>query len=183
MPEYRRSYQPGGTFFFTIVTYQRQPILTSPHARQLLRKAWLDVQKRFPFNTIAIVLLPDHLHSIWTLPEEDSNYSLRWSEIKRLFSISYQSTIGPVQNKSACQRTRREAAIWQRRFWEHTIRDEEDLNRHIDYIHINPVKHGFVQKAMDWEWSSFRKYVEDGLYEPDWGQNVDFDLHNLKVGE
>jgi putative transposase len=183
MPEYRRSYLPGGTFFFTIVTCQRQPILTSPDARHLLREAWLNVQKRFPFTTVAVVILPDHLHSIWTLPEEDSNYSLRWSEIKRLFSISYQSTIGTIQNKSASQRKRHEAAIWQRRFWEHTIRDEEDLHRHIDYIHFNPVKHGFVQKAIDWEWSSFRKYVEDGFYESDWGQNADFYNTNFKVGE
>jgi putative transposase len=170
MPEYRRSFIPGGTYFFTLVTYYRAPILTAPASRNLLRVAWLNVQDRYPFTTLAVCLLPDHLHTLWRLPDGDQNYSLRWREIKRIFTQNYLESIGPGEPRSASRVKRGEAAIWQRRFWEHTLRDEEDLNRHMDYIHYNPVKHGLVGRVGDWPWSSFSRYVQSGRYEPDWGQ-------------
>ena len=170
MPEYRRPRMPGGTYFFTLVTFDRQPIFSQADARKLLRLAWKDVCVRLPFQTEAVCLLPDHLHCIWKMPEGDTNYSVRWSEIKRLFTRSYISNIGPGGERNQSRRKRGEAAIWQRRFWEHMIRDEEDLNRHIDYIHYNPVKHGLVQRVCDWPWSSFLQYVRMGFYEKEWGE-------------
>jgi putative transposase len=149
MPEYRRSYIEGGTYFFTVVTYNHWPILTSTEARKLLRSAWIDVCGRFPFATDAVCLLPDHIHCIWTLPDRDINYSVRWKEIKRLFTKSYLEQIGPGDIRSESRVRRGEAAIWQRRFLEHTIRDQTDLNHHLDYIHYNPVKHGLVQTVSD----------------------------------
>jgi len=157
MPEYRRPEIAGGTFFFTVVTFNRLPILTGDTARKLLHFAWLDTARRFPFITHAVVLLPTHLHCIWTLPEGDANFSVRWKEIKRLFSKGYLAQIGPGEARNASRQRRGEAAIWQRRFWEHTLRDEADLNRHVDYIHFNPVKHGLVKRAADWPWSSFHR--------------------------
>ena len=164
MPNYRRYYIPGGTFFFTLVSYGRSAIFTTPQARSLLRSAWVDVKKRFPFSTIAICLLPDHFHCIWTLPEGDTNFSLRWREIKRLFTKGFLQEIGPGAVRNASRVNRNEAAIWQRRFWEHTIRDEADLAKHIDYIHFNPVKHNLVAEVEDWPWSSYHKFVRLGYY-------------------
>jgi len=158
----------GGTFFFTVVTYHHLPILSTDTARKILHRSWMDTTKRFPFETIAICLLPDHLHCIWRLPEEDNNYSVRWKEIKRLFTKEYLREIGPGEERNISHQKRHEAAIWQRRFWEHTILDEEDLETHLDYIHYNPIKHGYVTKAVDWEWSSFNRYVEKGIYDKDW---------------
>lgn len=173
MPEYRRFYLPGGTYFFTVVTLHRQPIFTAPQARSLLRQAWLDMSSRYPFHTIAIVLLPDHLHCIWTLPEGDSDYSVRWSEIKRLFSKKYRAVNSLSPNQSDSQAKRSEAGVWQRRFWEHTIRDEADLNRHIEYIHYNPVKHGLVQREVDWKWSSIHQYIKMGYFGEDYANHDD----------
>jgi putative transposase len=133
MTGYRRSLLKGGSYFFTVVTYDRLPILTSNKARAILHSAWIDVRKRFPFTTVAVCLLPDHLHCIWSLPENDADYSVRWKEIKRLFTKEYLQKIGPGEIRSESRMKKGEAAIWQRRFWEHTIRDEDDLNRHIDY--------------------------------------------------
>lgn len=147
MPEYRRNRIEGGTYFFTVVTYQRRPILTNSSAREILHYAWLDTKQRFPFETLAICLLPDHLHCIWKMPEGDANYSTRWKEIKGLFTKRYLQEIGPGEERNASRIKRNEAAIWQRRFWEHTIEDEDDLETHVDYIHYNPIKHGFVERA------------------------------------
>ena len=113
------------------------------------------MSQRHPFSTDAICLLPDHIHCVWTLPEADQNYSTRWKEIKRRFTNGYLDEIGPVEIRNQSREKRGEASIWQRRFWEHTIRDQEDLDRHINYIHYNPVKHGLVQRVRDWQWSSF----------------------------
>ncbi len=117
-----------------------------------------------PFKTIAICLLPDHLHCIWQLPEEDDNYSVRWKEIKRLFTKQYLIDIGPGQHRNESRQKRQEAAIWQRRFWKHAIQDDMDFERHLDYIHYSPIKHGYVEKASDWQWSSFHKFVKAGIY-------------------
>jgi putative transposase len=140
----------------------------------------MTVQWRYPFRTDAVCLLPNHLHCIWTLPESDSNYSVRWKEIKRLFAKQYLELIGPGGVRNASHLKQGEAAIWQRRFWEHTIKDEEDLRRHIDYIHYNPVKHGLVQNVCDWPWSSFHRYVRKGSYGLDWGAGIEKDLPAIR---
>ncbi|PKO04767.1 MAG: transposase [Chloroflexi bacterium HGW-Chloroflexi-3] len=168
MPQYRRLRINGGTFFFTVVTYNRFPLFNNPQCRSILHNAWEDTQQRFPFKTIAICLLPDHLHCIWQLPEDDANYSIRWKEIKRLFTKHYLIEIGPGAHRNESRQKRREAAIWQRRFWEHVIQDDMDFERHLDYIHYNPIKHGYVEKASDWQWSSFHKFVKEGIYDNDW---------------
>lgn len=135
MPEYRRNILPGGTFFFTLVTFERRRILTSPQARIFLHTAFQDVMQRYPFTIDAICLLPEHLHSIWTLPENDSNYSLRWGEIKRIFSKLYLAEFRLPNEKSESREKRGETSIWQHRFWEHTIRNLDDFNAHLEYIH------------------------------------------------
>lgn len=182
MPEYRRSKQEGGTYFFTVVTYHRLPILTGDTARGILHQAWMDTCNRFPFETLAICLLPDHLHCIWQLPEGDSNYSIRWKEIKGLFTKGYLEKIGPGKERNRSRQMRNEAAIWQRRFWEHTIQDDQDLAAHLDYIHYNPVKHGYVNRPADWNWSSFLRYVRQGNYELDWGEGGK-EMENISRGE
>jgi putative transposase len=183
MPEYRRAAIEGGTYFFTLTTYQRMPILTLENERIILHDAWLDVRKRFLFQTVAVCLLPDHLHCIWTLPDGDANYSLRWKEIKRLFTKGYLGRYGVGGVRNASRVKQGEAAIWQRRFWEHVIRDEEDFNRHLDYIHYNPVKYQLVERVSDWPWSSFHGYVKRGWYEPNWGGAVRQDGFELNCGE
>jgi putative transposase len=169
MPEYHRAFIPGGTYFFTLVTFDRAPILVSEQARSLLHWVWMDVNHRFPFTTEAICLLPDHLHCIWSLPEGDSNYPIRWKEIKRLFSKHYRDLHYPSAAKTESRIKREEATIWQRRFWEHVIRDVQDLHAHLDYIHYNPVRHGLVNQPADWQWSSFHRYLRKGYYDPNWG--------------
>ena len=181
MPDYRRSKIAGGSFFFTVVTFNRLPIFTDEPVRALLRSAWTEIQERFPFQTDAVVLLPNHIHCIWTLPEGDANFSMRWNGIKRLFTKGYLAQIEPGESRNVSRQKRREVAIWQRRFWEHTLRDEADLNRHLNYIHFNPVKHGLVKRVADWPWSSFHRYVRMGFYDPDWGSGIE-DTLNPMVG-
>ena len=183
MPNYRRSHIPGGCNFFTVVAYHRLPILTGVESRTILRQAFIDVRERYPFTLDAICLLPEHIHCIWTLPEQDSNYSLRWKEIKRLFTRDYLSRVGPGEPRSASRQERGEAAIWQRRFWEHSIRSEGDLNRHLDYLHYNPVKHGLVKRPEDWPWSSFHRFVKIGCYEKSWGADFSQEALDLECGE
>jgi len=183
VPEYRRSYIEGGTYFFTVVTYNRLLILTTDTSRELLRSAWMDVRKRFPFTTIAVCLLPDHMHCIWSLPDGYANDSVRWKEVKRLFTKGYLAQVGPGGTRNETRMKRNEAAIWQRRFWEHTVRDQEDLNRHMDYVHYNPVKHGLVERVVDWPWSSFHRYVTEGYYGDDWGGVVGREVQGMECGE
>jgi putative transposase len=183
MPEYRRSLVEGGTFFFTVVTYHRRPIFASDEARSILHSAWNNVMQRIPFMTDAVCLLPDHLHCIWTLPEGDKNYSLRWGEIKRLFSQNYHKHGKSKEIPDQSRAKRGEALIWQRRFWEHTIRDEFDLKAHLDYIHFNPVKHGLVDNVSSWPWSSFHRYVKSGFYAANWGSDIDIKMVDVKYGE
>ena len=169
MPEFRRNYQPGGTFFFTVVTYNRQPILCQPSAQQLLQSVIKDQQAKRPFNSDAIVLLPDHLHTVWTLPVGDKNFSVLWASIKATFTRLYlqKGASESLIRKGQTKENRR--GIWQPRFMEHTIRDENDMMNHIDYIHYNPVKHGLVDKPASWAWSSFHRYVKQGTYPKHWG--------------
>lgn len=163
MTEYRRIREPGGIYFFTVVTYNRRPILINPQSRGILRNAWKKVQQKHPFETIAVCLLPDHIHTIWRLPEGDTNYSVRWNEIKRNFTHEYLMIFNCKDDRNESRAKRREQTVWQRRFWEHTFYDQDDLIAHIDYIHINPLKHELVKRVADWPWSSFHRYVRTGI--------------------
>jgi len=170
MSRFRRA-NTGTTFFFTVISYRRRPILCDVLIRTALRDAIQTVRKSRPFIIDAWVLLPDHLHCIWTLPPADMDFSQRWSQIKhhvsRLCSPRYQ-----VRGSVASQE-RHECTIWQRRFWEHRIRSDIDMQRHMDYIHFNPVKHGYVRQAAAWPYSTFGRYVERGVYAGDWGGNAE----------
>ena len=159
MSNYRRAYQSGACYFFTVVTNKRQAILTDSNVLQRLSAAFLHVQKTRPFIIEAIVILPDHIHSLWHLPEDNNDFSICWRMIKHYVSIGVDAPIND----------RKEKLFWQRRFWEHLIRDEDDWRRHMDYIHYNPVKHGYVTKVSEWPHSSFHQAVKEKLYPPDWG--------------
>ena len=168
MPDYRRVFLPGGTFFFTVVTEQRARILCDPAAARCLRDAFTSTAVRWPFEIRAIVLLPDHLHTIWTLPDRDHDFSRRWAYLKKTFTQSWLNEGGSEQPISASRRKNRRRGVWQRRFWEHTVRDETDFQRHCDYIHHNPVKHGLATCPHAWAHSSFNRCVREGYYEADW---------------
>lgn len=170
MPEYRRGRQVGGTYFFTVVTHERRPFLTDEPARGCLRSARREARGRRPFHVDAVCLLPDHLHTVCTLPEGDSDFSGRWAAIKSVFSKRYLAGGGSEGARSASRARQGEAALWQRRFWEHVIRDEEDYRRHPGYVHYNPVKHALVQRAGDWPWSSLQRLIAEGLYPAGWGE-------------
>lgn len=167
VPNYRRSNTAGATYFFTVTTMRRQPVLTEEPFRNALRDAIRQIQATHPFDIDAWVLLPDHLHCLWTLPEGDAGFALRWSKIKRL--VSQQCGIHANGASSASRTMRRESSLWQRRFWEHQIRDDCDFERHADYIHWNPVKHGLAERAADWPYSTFHRFVRNGAYAADWG--------------
>lgn len=148
MPEYRRNYQPGGTYFFTVnLQNRRQKLLTENY--QLLLSSVKQVQETRPFEIKAQVVLPDHLHTIWKLPDGDHDFSTRWKMIKANFSRGLPKTVGALPRRAG------ERGIWQRRFWEHLIRDEKDLEKHVGYIRYNPVKHGYVKIADDWPYFVF----------------------------
>lgn len=170
MSDYLRTHLNGGTYFFTVVTYMRYPIFEEEISINLLKKCFQNVMKIHPFNLDAIVILPDHLHTIWTLPDSESDYSTRWNLIKGSFSRSYGGSNSRKITES--MQKKGEKGIWQRRFWEHLIRNQEDFNRHCDYIHYNPVKHGLVNSPSEWEFSSFKKFVEKGIYNKDWGKVI-----------
>jgi putative transposase len=169
MPNYRRWYVPGGTFFFTVVTDGRRPILGDATGRQILREAIRKEIARRPFKLVAIVLLPDHLHCVWTLPPGDMNYSIRWAGIKEQFTRGFLASGGTERYASPSRAQHRERTVWQRRFWEHTCIDEDDLGRCIDYLHWNPVKHGLVDRVWDYPWSSLHRFARRGMYDPSWG--------------
>jgi putative transposase len=168
MPNYRRAFLPGGTFFFTLVTHDRRPILCEPAARAMLHGAFDECRRERPFDLLAVVLLPDHLHAIWRLPAGDPDYASRWSFIKSAFTRGWLAAGGAESAVSASRRRNRRRGVWQRRFWEHCLRDQDDLNRHADYIHYNPVKHGFARCPHEWEWSSFERWMGANFYERDW---------------
>ena len=162
MKSLRRLYIEGGTYFFTVVTHQRQAFLCDPPCRKALREAIRRVRDAYPFDSLAWVLLPDHVHTIWALPENDADYSTRWGLIKRYFSHQLRDVIDMRHLRTARQVSKRESGLWQHRFWEHAIRNEMDLRRHVEYIHNNPVKHGLVSSPDQWEWSTYRMYHEHG---------------------
>lgn len=195
--KYRRAWIPGGSYFFTVVTDHRRPLLATESAVEVLRQAFRTVRAKRPFAVDAMVVLRDHLHCIWTLPPGDVDFATRWRLIKTWFTKHCDPDLldeapgyaaltrptnvtdgginagtqagGEVSGDAALTRSR---AVWQNRYWEHVLRDEADYERHADYIHYNPVKHGLVASAGDWPYSSFRRFVTVGLYPENWGQGV-----------
>jgi putative transposase len=157
MANYRRNCLEGGSYFFTVNLAERRSRLLTDNI-ELLRAAFRYTQARHPFSVDAIVVLPDHLHAIWTLPSGDADYTLRWRLIKTYFSRGLVADERRPKSRTA----KSEHGIWQRRYWEHTLRDEHDYARHADYIHINPVKHGHVKRVVDWPHSSFHRFVRLG---------------------
>ncbi len=176
MTEYRRAWLPGGTWFFTVNLAERSGNRLLVDRIDLLRTAFRNVRRRHPFSLDAVVILPDHLHCIWTLPPSDSDFSSRWNLIKGQFARGIEKGEWVSQSRSQ----RGERGIWQRRFWEHQIRDDGDFNRHVDYVHWNPIKHGWVRRVADWPYSSFHDYVRRGLYPKHWG---DEDPGTMGAGE
>lgn len=172
MAIYVRSRNQGGTFFFTVVTFQRRRLFENPGNCEILTDIIVEVQKDYPFTMDAWVILPDHIHNLWTLPPEEEDYSQRWGLIKTKFTKAISGKEGMSARLTASRIRHREGTIWQRRFWEHQIRDEKDLQVHLDYIHFNPVKHGLVQSPVEWPYSSFQDYVQRGLYPANWGEQV-----------
>lgn len=169
MPDYHRLRIPGSCYFFTLVTHRRYPILNEralPH----LKAALLSATMRMPFRIPAIVVLPDHLHCLWSLPTGDADFSRRWQFIKASFTRRLKR-----MDKNIC------LPIWQNRYWEHCVRDDADFQRHLDYIHYNPVKHGYVTRPCDWPWSSFRSHVDRGYYSEDWGISEPLSIEGLDV--
>ncbi len=169
MTEYRRAWSPGATWFFTVVLANRQSRLLINGIEEL-RTAFRYVQYSHPFKTIAMVVLPEHLHVIWTLPPDDTDYAMRW----RLLKTEFSRRIPKGEPRRPSQINKGERGIWQRRYWEHLVRNEDDLQRHVDYIHFNPVKHGHVQRVQDWPYSTFHRYVEKGWLPLDWGVAMEY---------
>ncbi|MBK9217640.1 MAG: hypothetical protein RJA63_1087 [Pseudomonadota bacterium] len=165
--DYRRNRVAGGTYFFTVNLLERKSRLLVEHV-ELLRESVRKVKLQRPFQIDAWVVLPDHLHAVWTLPSGDTDYSGRWREIKKAFAKGLPRT----EHLSAVRASKGERGVWQRRFWEHTIRDDADYAAHLDYVYINPVKHGWAERATDWPYSSFHHAVATGLYPPDWAAAI-----------
>jgi len=170
MTNYRRNFVPGGSYFFTVNLADRRSRLLAENI-DLLRPAFCYTRERHPFTIDAIVVLPDHLHAIWSLPEGDCDFALRWRLIKSAFSRELPAGEHVSESRAA----KGERGIWQRRYWEHTLRDEADLTRHVDYIHFNPVKHRHVSRVRDWPYSSFHRMVRLGICPADWAGGIDDD--------
>ncbi len=165
---YRRADAAGGTYFFTVNLAERNSDILVRHMdglREVIKK----VKEDHPFSIVAMVILPEHLHTIWRLPSGDADYPARWSLIKAGFSRRLART----ERIRASRQAKRERGIWQRRYWEHQIRDEKDLARHVDYIHYNPVKHGWVSCPVDWPHSTLHGFIERGMARVDWGGAAD----------
>ncbi|MGJ4892019.1 REP-associated tyrosine transposase [Bradyrhizobium sp. HKCCYLS3077] len=167
MPNYRRAFVPGGCWFFTVNLLDRHRDLLIEHI-DLLRSAVAATRVRFPFEIDAFVVMPEHLHAVWTLPPGDADFSTRWRLIKSRFARE----LSPTEQLSAVRIANRERGIWQRRFWEHLIRDEDDHARHVEYCYINTVKHRLVSRVVDWPHSSFHRDVRAGLFPSDWAGDV-----------
>ncbi len=167
MVNYRRATVPGATYFFTVTLRDRRSRLLIDQIAAL-REALQTTKRSQPFRIDAMAVLPDHVHAIWTLPPDDHDYSGRWRAIKAGFT-------GAVRARGVSVRRNRrgEYDVWQRRFWEHLIRDGTDFTRHVDYIHFNPVKHGLAQRPVDWPWSSLHRYIRQGIVPPNWAVGVD----------
>jgi putative transposase len=175
MPNYRRAFVPGGCWFFTVNLLERRQTLLVDHI-VTLREAVTHTRKSLPFTIDAFVVLPDHLHAIWTLPPGDADFSTRWRLIKSRFAraLPKRERLGPARA------ARNERGIWQRRFWEHLIRDETDYTRHVEYCYINPLKHSLVTRVRDWPHSSFHRDVGAAIVPLDWAGEVE---QNGEFGE
>ena len=176
MSHFGRSRVTGGTFFFTVVTYQRQRFLCDDDVRLALRESILRAREQHPFAIDAWVLLPDHMHCIWTLPEGDADFSTRWNVIKRGVTRRVGAKLQRADLMNKSKATHRESTLWQRRFWEHQIRNDADYQAHMDYVHFNPIKHGLVERLIDWPHSSFHRYLATGVYPVDWATPPDSSL-------
>lgn len=175
MPNYVRYRIKGGCYFFTVNLLERNNTLLVDQI-ELLRESVLLCKQKQPFHIDAWVVLPEHMHCIWTLPEGDDDFSARWKMIKTRFSKG----LPKIERRSNVRIKRGERGIWQRRFWEHAIRDDEDYANHFHYLHFNPVKHGWVKTVIDWPFSSFHRYLKQGVYSADWAGG---EYENLAVGE
>ena len=180
MSRYRRANTEGSTYFFTVVTHKRQTFLCDNDVREALRAAIHHARERHAFRIDAWVLLPDHLQCVWTLPPDDADFSVRWNLIKRGVTLACSERLYRPQWMSESRRKHRESTLWQRRFWEHEIRDDRDFEAHVDYVHFNPVKHGYVQRVLAWPYSSFHRYMHEGQYPRDWG---DGPIDEVAAGE
>ena len=169
MPDYRRAWHPGGTYFFTINILQRcnDDLLISHF--DVFRNIVSSVQKRHSFHIHGWVVLPDHMHCVIELPLNDTDFATRW----RLIKMGFSKALPKTEQLSAVRVKRGERGIWQRRYWEHLIRDEADFRAHMDYVHINPVKHGLVKCVSDWPYSTFHRLVLEGVYPPNWGGGME----------
>ncbi|MCG2593415.1 transposase [Ramlibacter sp. XY19] len=164
MRRYIRANTAGATYFFTLTLQDRGSRTLVDHVADL-RAAFAKVKQRHPFQIDAIVVLPEHLHTIWTLPADDSDFSNRWMLVKR----SFTHRLSDAGVEFGRRERRGERLLWQQRFWEHQIRDDDDYARHVEYIHFNPVKHGWVLRAGDWPYSSLHRFVREGKVMKDWG--------------
>ena len=168
MSNYRRDYTRGGVYFFTVVLQDRRNDWLVRYIDEF-RSAWRETALRYPWETIAVVVLPEHFHCVMKLPDDDFDYSRRLQLLKSVFSRKLPADCC-APNPS--QARKRESGIWQRRFWEHRIRDDGDLARHVAYTYYNPVKHGHVRRVGDWAYSSFHRDVQSGIFSPDWGGDL-----------
>ncbi len=173
MPNYRRARAPGGMFFFTVVLAERSKTTLIDYI-DVLRDVIRAAQAARPFRTEAMVVLPDHLHTVWTLPADDADYATRWAMIKAAFS----RRLPRGERRSASRVSKRERGVWQRRYWEHLIRNDDDRSRHVDYIHFNPVKHGYVKRAIDWPYSSIHRFLRNGWCTADWVADLGVSAEN-----
>jgi putative transposase len=191
MPEYRRSNIPGGSVFLTIVTYEQEKLFLIPENIDNLREACSIIMREKLFTIDAAVILPEHIHFLWTLPPDDRDYSYRVGRMKVLFTRALRGANNLPDDVCESRRKHRESDVWQRRFYEHTIRDELDFQKHLDYLHFNPVKHGLAKCVHDWEYSSFHRGVRRGEYDVKWGCQCNGNiftpavtsLMNLEMGE
>ncbi|MCB1886047.1 MAG: transposase [Rhodocyclaceae bacterium] len=164
MSDYRRAWHPGGTWFFTVNLLQRRDNDLLVRHIERLREAVREVRRRHPFAIHGWVVLPEHMHCVWELPPSDTDFATRW----RLIKSGFSKVLPATERRSAVRRGRGERGIWQRRYWEHRIRDERDYRAHLDYLHVNPLRHGLVKRVADWPHSTFHAWVARGVYAPDW---------------
>ena len=172
MTDYRRVWHPGGTYFFTVNLLQRRCNDLLTRRIDLLRNVVRSVRSRHPFHIHGWVVLPEHLHCVVELPTGDADFATRW----RLIKMNFSKALPKIERLSAVRVSRGERGIWQRRYWEHLIRDDADFQAHMDYVHFNPVKHGWVTRVADWPYSTFHDCVKKGFYPLDWGGGMEIAL-------
>jgi putative transposase len=170
--QYRRLWHAGGTYFFTVNLLQRRNNDLLVRHIDDLRASVAKVKVKHPFIIHAWVVLPDHFHCVIELPEGDADFAMRL----RLIKVGFSKALPKTEFRSDVRNARGERGIWQRRFWEHLIKNEKDYQAHMDYVHINPVKHGFVKQVKDWPYSTFHQQVEQGIYPENWGGEIEDNL-------